>query len=133
MTLGGPSKYWVLPQEIMDKLQSEFNFDFDPAPFVADGLLPQDGLGPWPKDSRSVWSNPLFGSGITAWVRKAIEENKKGKTVVTILPLDNWVRLFIEAGAEIRSLGSHDWVNPETGDQRKSSRPSFLFILKGLK
>jgi hypothetical protein len=129
MTLGGPSKYWVLPKEIMEPLKAEFKFNFDPCPFNGDGLVPVDGLGgDW---GSSNWVNPLFGSGITAWVRKAIVEQQKGKDSVLILPLDNWVKLLLDARAEIRPIGSHNWVNPETGDQRKSSRPSFLFILRG--
>lgn len=127
LTLGGPSKFWVLPKDMMEKINNEFNFNYDPAPFPRpegyDGLTAEWGS--------SNWVNPLFGTGITAWVRKAIIEKEKGKRSVLILPLDNWVRLLIDQGAEIRSLGSHNWVNPETGEQRKSSRPSFLFILKG--
>jgi hypothetical protein len=111
---------------MMDKLQAEFKFNYDPAPFPRpEGY---DGLtADWGSMS---WVNPLFGSGITAWVRKALLEQSKGKSSVLILPLDNWVRLLIDSKAEIRSLGSHNWVNPITGDQRKSSRPSFLFILR---
>lgn len=142
MTVGGPSKFWVLPPEIMEPLQREFQFDYDPVPFSV-GFVQFDGFADVPNDKKSVWLNPLFGSGITKWVRWAIRQAERGKTVVTILPLDGWVRLFIdymtngggilEGGGrlgEIQSLGFHDWVNPETGERRRSSRPSFLFILR---
>ncbi len=126
MTVGGPSKFWVIPPEIIEPLRKEFNFDFDPCPFPRpEGF---DGLSiEWGK---SNWVNPLFGQGITAWVRKVIAEQEKGKTSVVILPLDNWVKLFMDAGAEIRVIGKHRWINQETGESRPSSRPSFLFILK---
>ena len=129
MTVGGPSKYWIVPPEILNPLKEEFKFDFDPCPYPRpegfDGLTCEWG--------NCNWVNPLFGRGITSWVRKAIVENQKGKTVVLILPLDNWVRLLLEAKAEIRVVGKHRWIHAETGDSRPSSRPSFLFILRGEK
>lgn len=65
---------------------------------------------------------------------RILEEQKKGKDSVLILPLDNWVRLLIDAGAEIRSLGPHEWIHTHKDfkpARRKAPRPSFLFILKG--
>ena len=98
MTVGGPSKFWVIPPEIYEPLKQEFRFNFDPCPFPKpdnfDGLAADWGT--------SNWVNPLFGQGITAWVRKAIAEQTRGKTSVVILPLDNWVKLFLDAGAEIQ-------------------------------
>jgi hypothetical protein len=129
MTVGGPSKFWVIPPAIYEPLEDEFHFTFDPCPYPRpngfDGLSAEWG--------ESNWVNPLFGGGITAWVRKAIAENAKGKTVVLILPLDNWVRLLLEARAEVRVVGSHEWIHADTGERRKSSRPSFLFILRAKK
>jgi hypothetical protein len=108
-------------------LNAEFNFDFDPCPLTT-GLPEFDGLhSDWGK---SNWVNPLFGGGITAWVRKAIEEQEKGKQSVVILPLDRWVRYMFQAKAEMRLIGDHDWIHAETGERRPSSRPSFLFILR---
>ena len=80
---------------------------------------------------KSNWVNPPFWAGITAWVRKAIDEQKKGKTSVLILPLDNWVNLLLQSGAKIRTIGSHEWIHTKNGTRRKAPRPSFLFILKG--
>jgi hypothetical protein len=143
--IGGPSKFWVLPPEIMEPLQRTYNFDYDPCPFSG-GFVEFDGLADIPDGKKSARVNPLFGRGITKWVRWAIKQANKGKTVVVILPMDNWVRLFMEqmeppnahtwgthfhaTNGEIRSLGTHDWLNPETGERRKSSRPSFLFVLR---
>ncbi|MDG6949556.1 MAG: hypothetical protein JRM77_06910 [Nitrososphaerota archaeon] len=139
--IGGPSKYWVLPPEIMGPLQEEFQFDYDPIPFSA-GFVEFDGFADVPEGKKSVWLNPLFGRGITKWVRWAIKQAEHGKLVVVILPLDGWVNLFFEQifgvgrsargtlSGEIRPIGSHDWLNPETGAKRRSSRPSFLFILR---
>jgi hypothetical protein len=121
--------YWLIPNEIYEPLNKEFSFDFDPCP----NPRPEgyDSLNvEWGK---SNWVNPPFWAGITAWVRKAIEEQKKGKDSVLILPLDNWVRLLIDSGVEIRSVGSHDWIHTKDKSRRKAPRPSFLFILRGKK
>lgn len=117
--------YWIIPPEIYNPLNKEFKFDFDPCPYPR---LNFDGLKvDWRK---SNWVNPPFWAGITAWVRKAIEEQKKEKTSILILPLDNWVKLLLEAGAEIRIIGFHDWIHTKNKSRRKAPRPSFLFILK---
>jgi len=118
--------YWIIPPEIYKPLNREFNFEFDPCP----NPKPKDFDGLKVEWKKSNWVNPPFWAGITAWVRKAIEEQQKGKTSVLILPLDNWVRLLFEAGAEIRSLGFHEWIHTKDGTRRKAPRPSFLFILR---
>jgi hypothetical protein len=91
--------YWLTPPELMEALQLEFNFDFDPCPFPRPDSF--DGL----KDDwgRSNWVNPPFGSimhegkkkGPTAWVRKAIAEQAKGKNVVLVYPVDKWLLMLL--------------------------------------
>jgi hypothetical protein len=78
--------YWLTPPDVYARLDAEFHFDFDPCPYpLPDGF---DGLTcEW---GGSNYVNPPFGSiihegrvkGPTAWVRKAIAEHRKGKTVV---------------------------------------------------
>lgn len=118
--------FWLIPPEMYKEFDKEFKFNYDPCPYPRppeyDGLLAEWGS--------SNWVNPPFWGGITAWVRKAIAEQEKGKTSVLILPLDNWVRLLIDAGAEIRSAGSHEWVHTVDHTRRKAPRPSILFILR---
>jgi len=119
--------YWLIPPEIYEPLKKEFNFDFDPCP----NPRPKNFNGLKVEWGKSNWVNPPpFWAGITAWVRKAIEEQKKGKTSVLILPLDNWVNLLFQAKAQIRPLGFHEWVHTKDKSRRKAPRPSFLFILK---
>jgi hypothetical protein len=115
-------------------LHAEFHFDFDPCPYPRpnfDGLTIEWG--------QSNFVNPPFhqdddGSGLTAWVRKAIQEWKQGKTVVLLLPTQSYVNLLIEAGllvgAEIRSLGRPRWLHTETGEPWPSPGPISLFILR---
>ena len=109
--------YWLTPPELYESLNNEFKFDFDPCPFpLPDGF---DGLTCNWKNSNYV--NPPFGSiihqgkkkGPTAWVRKAIEENKKGKQVIFLYPLDKWILMLLENGAEVRNLGNIKWLSTE--------------------
>ena len=108
--------YWLTPPDLMAELEAEFEFDFDPCPYpLPDGF---DGLKiEW---GESNYVNPPF-KGPTAWVRKAIEEYKKGKKVVFVFPIDKWVHLMIEAGAEIRNLKDVKWCSIEDGEPGKGT------------
>jgi len=111
--------YWLTPPDVYDLLDGEFGCDFDPAPYPKpegfDGLSAEWGS--------SNYVNPPFGSvthngrkkGVTAWVRKALEEHSKGKTVVLVYPLDKWVLMLLQAGAEVRNLGDVRWLSIEDG------------------
>jgi hypothetical protein len=127
--------YWLTPPELYESLNNEFKFDFDPCPFpLPDGF---DGLTCNWKNSNYV--NPPFGSiihqgkkkGPTAWVRKAIEENKKGKQVVIVYPVDKWLFMLLKAGAELRNLGDIKWCATEDGTPGKGlGRHIGCFVLK---
>ena len=125
------SRYWLIPKDIYGPLNKEFNFDFDPCPypFVRDGIEIDWG--------KSNWVNPPFrtkdsinGHGPTAFVRKAIEEFKKGKTSVLILPVQSYVNLLLEAGAELRPCGRVKWIDANTGKPYPTPSNNALFILK---
>lgn len=55
--------------------------------------------------------------GATAWARKCIEEFKKGKKVVMVYPIDKWVLMLLDAGAEVRNLKDVKWCATEDGTQ----------------
>lgn len=128
--------YWLTPPDLYKQLNDEFNFDFDPCPYpLTDGF---DGLTcDW---GNSNYVNPPFGSimhegkkkGPTAWVRKAIEENRKGKTVVLVYPIDKWVLMLLSAiGTEVRNLGNVRWCAIEDGSVGKGTgRHIACFILR---
>jgi hypothetical protein len=124
--------YWLTPPEIYAKLDSEFNFDFDPCPYPRpEGYNSLDV--PWGQVS---YVNPPFrkkdtpdGRGPTAFVRKAIEEHKLGKKVVLMIPTQSYVNLLIEAGAKVRSAGRVKWLSGKTGLPTKSPSPITCFIL----
>jgi len=134
--------YWLTPPELFEALNQRFGFDFDPCPFpMPDGF---DGLTCEWGDSNYV--NPPFGSimhqgpgdkrpkkkGPTAWARKAIAENEKGKRVVLVYPIDKWVLMLLAAGARVENLGDVRWVATEDGSEGKGTgRHIAMFILNG--
>ena len=127
--------YWLTPEDLMAELQAEFEFDFDPCPYPKpddfDGLLDEWGS--------CNYVNPPFGAivypdgkkkGATAWVRKALAEFQKGKKVVFVYPIDKWVLMLIEAGAQIRNLRDVKWCATEDGLPGKGTgRHIAMFIL----
>jgi len=126
--------YWLTPPDVMTKLNDEFHFDFDPCPFP----LPDDFDGLTKDWGESNYVNPPFGSivhqgkkkGATAWVRKAIEENKKGKGVVLVYPIDKWILMLLAAGAEVRNLGDIKWLATEDQSPGKGTgRHIACFVL----
>lgn len=84
--------YWLTPPDLLAQLGAQYHFDFDPCPFPK----PENFNGLAADWGRSSYVNPPFGSvmvngkkkGPTAWARKAIEENRKGKGVVFVYPID---------------------------------------------
>jgi hypothetical protein len=127
--------YWLTPTDLMVELQKEFGFDFDPCPYPKPDEF--DGLScEW---GASNYVNPPFGSvlhegkkkGMTAWVRKAISENKSGKRVVMVYPIDKWVLMLLANGAKVRNLGDVKWCATEDGTPGKGTgRHIAAFILE---
>lgn len=131
--------YWLTPPDLYAALDAEFGFDFDPCPYP----LPEGFDGLTCEWGRSSYVNPPFGSimhqgrkkGPTAWVRKAIEEHRKGKTVVLVYPVDKWVLMLLREilgnHAEVRNLGDVRWLATEDGSQGKGTgRHIACFILR---
>lgn len=128
------SRFWIIPKEIYDKLDSEFHFDFDPCPypFKRDGISIEWG--------RMNWVNPpfrakdaIYGHGPTAFARKAIEQQAKGKSSVLILPVQSYVNMLVASGAEVREIGRVKWIDARTGEPYSSPSTCALFVLRGEK
>jgi hypothetical protein len=142
-------RVYVTPPKFFAELNKEFNFTpgFDPCPHPRPKGF--DGLKvPWPP---VTYCNGPFrkqdstdGHGIAAFARKAIEENKLGKTVVLPLPTKGTIVHLLDAGAEFRSCtcylleagypsGSRiPWIDPITGEAATTSPSSnMLAILWG--
>jgi hypothetical protein len=68
---------------------------------------------------------------MTAWVRKALAENAKGKRVVMVYPLDKWILMLLTSGAKVRNLGDVKWCAIEDGKPGKGTgRHIACFILE---
>lgn len=131
--------YWLTPPDLYAELDAEFKFDFDPCPFP----LPQGFDGLTCEWGQSSYVNPPFGSivhqgkkkGPTAWVRKAIIEQQKGKRVVLVYPVDKWVLMLMHAilgdHLQVRNLGDVRWHATEDGSQGKGTgRHIACFVLE---
>lgn len=105
---------WKTPSYIYDELNKEFWFDFDPCPYQHD--MSWDGLEieRW----KSNYINPPYSRKLKEnFVKKAIEESKKWKTCVMLLPVSTSTVLF------------HDYIKPNAKDIRfLRGRVKFLWI-----
>lgn len=86
--------HWATPKEFYDKLNEEFNFDFDPCPYNHD-IEKWDGTKiDW---GQRNFINPPYSLGLkNQFVLKAIEEARKGKLCVLLLPVSTSTKLFHE-------------------------------------
>jgi hypothetical protein len=83
---------WATPKDFYKKLNDKYAFDFDPCPFEND-ISKFDGLKcDWGKCN---FVNPPYSRKLKeAFVKKAIEESKKGKLCVLLLPVSTSTVLF---------------------------------------
>ena len=82
---------WETPKDLYNELNKEFNFDFDPCPIKPnfDGLKICWG--------RSNFINPPYNrKDKEAFINKALEESRKGKTCVLLLPVSTSTKIFHE-------------------------------------
>ena len=92
---------WKTPEVFYEKLNEEFNFNFDPCP-----ANPQfDGLEiEW---GNCNFVNPPYGNIITKWLEKAVQEQMKGKTSVFLIPSrtdTKWWHTYVMEADEIRFI-----------------------------
>tara|TARA_B100001113_G_C21101696_1_gene619039 strand:+ start:1626 stop:2060 length:435 start_codon:yes stop_codon:yes gene_type:complete len=85
---------WETPKELYDKLNKEFDFNFDPCPISHD-ITKWDGLKIEWKERNFI--NPPYSRKLKeAFVKKAIEESNKGKLCVLLIPVSTSSKLFHE-------------------------------------
>ena len=95
---------WKTPKDLYDKLDLEFNFDFDPCPLNLEKITPEkDGLlKDW---GQCNFVNPPYSRKLKeAFINKAIEESEKGKTCVCLIPVSTSTILF------------HDFILPNISE-----------------
>lgn len=100
------SDNWSTPKDFYEKLNKEFNFDFDPCPLNLGQITPdKDGLIIEWGDRNFI--NPPYSRELKEkFVIKAIDESKKGKLCVMLLPVSTSTKLF------------HDYILPNAIDIR---------------
>lgn len=93
---------WTTPPEFLNKLKEEFGEMFDPCPLNSDF----DGLA---IDWKAVnFINPPYSRKLKeAFILKSLEESKKGKICIMLLPVSTSTKIFHEIilpNAEIRFI-----------------------------
>ena len=92
---------WATPDYFYNELNKEFDFNFDPCPLFStfDGLIIE-----W-KERNFI--NPPYSQKLKeAFVKKAVEESKKGKLCVCLIPVSTSTKLF------------HDVIKPNANEIR---------------
>lgn len=85
---------WKTPKGLYDKLDQEFNFDFDPCPLNHNTELWNGLVSTW---GASNFINPPYSRTLKeAFIRKAFEEAQKGKLCVMLLPVSTSTKIFHE-------------------------------------
>ena len=86
--------HWETPQSFYNGINKEFSFDFDPCP-LNHNIDEWDGLEvEW---GHRNFINPPYSLNLKkAFVLKGIEEYKKGKLCVFLLPVSTSTKLFHE-------------------------------------
>lgn len=88
------SDNWATPSDLYEALNNFFKFDFDPCPLNFEEITPEtDGLlKDW---GQSNFINPPYSRELKEkFVLKGIEESKKGKLCVFLLPVSTSTKLF---------------------------------------
>jgi DNA N-6-adenine-methyltransferase (Dam) len=127
-------QFWRTPPPLYELLDRMFHFDFDACPYPR-----PEGYNslevPWKQVN---YINSPFSArrnpekhGPTDFVRKAIEENRLGKTSFIVVPTMNYVNMLLEAGAEPIALGHVPWLNAQTGEPHPSPPSITGFALWG--
>lgn len=125
---------WQTPQWLYDKLDLEFNFDFDPCPLnpTFNGLEIEWGESNFVNPPYNRVDKPQF-------IQKAFEEWRKGKTCVLLIPSATSTKQFHELiypYAEIRFfLGRIAFVAADQPRNSKATKKgkhdSMLAIFRG--
>jgi hypothetical protein len=115
---------WQTPEIFYRELNKEFRFDFDPCP-----IDPQfDGLSVEWKGSNFV--NPPYNQ-IAKWLLKGVEEWKKGRTIVFLIPSrtdTRWWHEYVMQANEIRFVKGRLKFG---GAKNSAPFPSAIIVYKG--
>ena len=127
----GYSDKWMTPPAILDTLNQEFKFNYDPCPITwkegdTDALEAEWGT--------STFCNPPY-SRVGEFVKKASDEAKKGKVIVLLINCatdTKWFHECIYGKAEVRFFkGRISFINPKEPTKKvPAPRPSMLVVFR---
>ena len=103
--------HWTTPTWLYEKLNAEFNFDFDPCPLNS----PFDGLSLSTKWGRSNFVNPPYNrKDKPRFIKRAFDEWKAGATCVLLIP------------AAVSTSDFHDLIYPHAEIRFLRGRVAFV-------
>ena len=115
---------WHTPRSLYDSLDAEFHFNDDPCP--EGGIFGTDRS--W---GTVTFCNPPYGPAVVEWIAKGVDEAKKGKTIVFLLPArtdTKWFHdLVLPNDPEIRFIKGR----LKFSDAGPAPFPSMLVIFNG--
>lgn len=129
---------WATPKLFFEELDKEFHFTLDPCATAdntkcnkyftekENGLI-QDWSG------EIVFCNPPYGRKLCDWVEKCYMENKKGTTIVLLIPArtdTTYFHKYIYKQHEIRFIKGRLHFNES---KQSAPFPSMVVVMKGLK
>lgn len=131
------SSEWETPQDLFDRLNSEFHFTLDAAATAENAKCTRffdieiDGLKQfW--DGDAVWCNPPYGRDVWKWVKRAFDTHwVNDNTIVMLLPArtdTRWFHRYIYGKAEIRFLRGRLKFS---GSKNSAPFPSMIVIFRG--
>ena len=108
---------WITPPKVYNELDKEFSFDFDPCPYNTGEIIKDGLIIDW---GNCNFVNPPYSPELKkAFVLKAIEEKKKGKKSVLLIPAQTGTKLF------------HDIILPNASEVRfRKGRIQFIKLDK---
>lgn len=126
---------WETPPEVFEPLDAEFHFTLDVCATAENAKCAryfteeEDGLA---QDWDGVcWMNPPYGREILGWMKKAVEESRKGATVVCLVPSrtdTRWWHEYAMQADEIRYVkGRIRFV----GAEHPAPFPSSVVVFRG--
>lgn len=128
---------WGTPQEFFDHLDQEFHFDVDVCALphnakCATYFTPEiDGLKQeW---AGTCWMNPVYGTEIIHWMKKAYESSQKGATVVCLVPArtdTQWWHHYAMKASEIRLVKGRLKFTVPSGRGGTAPFPSAVVIFR---
>lgn len=121
------SDNWETPKDLYNKLNNEFDFDFDPCPI-------NTGVITWDKDGLLIeWGernfiNPPYTRHLKeSFVHRSVVKMKEGKLCVLLLPVSTSTKLFHEYimpnATEIRFLrGRVKFIGTNTKGEKVTTK-----------